>query len=431
MNREHLLLICSVLIASILGVTIVRIFTPELFGVPKDLRIVQMGEAKAAFYENIFPDKDLKETDFQLNDPITIVRGQQLFPEMRLLGPHDILGFRNDYVPRIAEVVVIGDSQSYGNNALLTENWPTQLQRALKLSPGQVYNISAGGWSAPQYLYAFKKALYFQPNAVVIAIYTGNDAHESFRTVYGNKFWSTLKPDPKVTLEELPPIPNEKDPNQVWQVQISPELTMSFTPALRYISNSPDNAAIRAGYKIITNVIQEIIKIAASSDVQVYFTIIPTKEMVYRKFLESKAANLRPDYITLVNAERDFIQLLRATVEQSLGRYIDLVTPLSEAAFHDNALYPSNENGHPFPAGYTEIAKQVAVAITSAVKPLSPGGYEVVISKDESWYYIVNEVGLFQLSKPELFKRHGINLKEVKKVNYRTLSGVQLKGVLY
>ncbi len=40
-------------------------------------------------------------------------------------GGHDAWGYRNPTVPSHADIVIIGDSQSYGFNAPMSETWPS------------------------------------------------------------------------------------------------------------------------------------------------------------------------------------------------------------------------------------------------------------------------------------------------------------------
>ena len=63
-----------------------------------------------------------------------------------------MLGFRNAAVPVAADIVTIGDSMTYGNNAVMEENWPAWMLAALQREDVKVYNMSTGGWAAVQYL---------------------------------------------------------------------------------------------------------------------------------------------------------------------------------------------------------------------------------------------------------------------------------------
>lgn len=55
---------------------------------------------------------------------------------------HDVRGFRNAASPEAADVVAIGDSQTWGINVRQEETWPSVLKRVGKVS---VYSMSLGG----------------------------------------------------------------------------------------------------------------------------------------------------------------------------------------------------------------------------------------------------------------------------------------------
>src|SRR5688500_6186278 len=106
----------------------------------------------------------------QVKDPHVRLRGKPLRARDLKGGPHDVLGFRNHQVPNVADVVVIGDSQTYGNNVLLEENWPYYMLQAIEERP-TIYSMATGGWAAVQYLDMFTKSLLFRPHVIVIAFY--------------------------------------------------------------------------------------------------------------------------------------------------------------------------------------------------------------------------------------------------------------------
>src|SRR5437868_1341535 len=55
---------------------------------------------------------------------------------------HDAWGFRNESVPLHADIVAIGDSQTYGWIAGSKYSWPSQLQA---ITGRTVYNMGLGG----------------------------------------------------------------------------------------------------------------------------------------------------------------------------------------------------------------------------------------------------------------------------------------------
>jgi hypothetical protein len=147
MRSQWLLMAASALSTLLLGIGLIRWLAPGLLGVPTDLQLVKVSKTLPPFFEGVFREESEREPEgFLLNDPYTKVRGRPLNLAIGGLGegPNDLLGFRNRGVPNVADVVVLGDSQTYGNNAVLDENWPSQLAGLLKARRATVYNMALG-----------------------------------------------------------------------------------------------------------------------------------------------------------------------------------------------------------------------------------------------------------------------------------------------
>jgi len=94
---------------------------------------------------------------------------------------HDRKGFRNAFVPEEADVVAIGDSQTYGEGVAADQAWPQQLQ---VLGRTTVYNMGFGGYGPGHSLFLWEEAVAFKPRLIVEAFYAGNDAFDSFNLAY-------------------------------------------------------------------------------------------------------------------------------------------------------------------------------------------------------------------------------------------------------
>src|SRR6267143_427695 len=110
---------------------------------------------------------------------------QKLVPDPELgnrLAPNivglDSNGFRNDVVPTRADIVAIGDSQTWGVNADRQDAWPQQLA---KLSGRSVYNMSLGGYGPVQYWVLTDRAQKFSPRIIIVGLYFGNDFYDTYR----------------------------------------------------------------------------------------------------------------------------------------------------------------------------------------------------------------------------------------------------------
>jgi hypothetical protein len=157
------------------------------------------------------------------------------------------------------------------------------------------------------------------------------------------------------------PAPEEEH----WAVAFKDGLQTVFTPSLRLVSNS-DHPAVQAGYKIMADVARLISGAVADQDVKVFFTIIPTKELVYANKVSEEDLQVPQDYQTLVVREKANLEQLAGEIE-SYPRvvYVDVLQPLQQRAMQAAGLYPEDGNGHPIAPGYEVIGR----VLTEAVKP--------------------------------------------------------------
>ncbi len=369
MKKEWLLLIAATLVSALIALGLIRWLAPGLLGISRDLQLVQVSKEVPPFYDNVFRDKDRQSAEFILQDPNSISRAKPLFPDQLGMGPNDLLGFRNRSIPNVADIVTIGDSQTYGNNAVLEDNWPSRLRAHLRdLSP-VVYNMSCGAWGGPQYLEMARKALYFQPRVLVVAFYTGNDPVSSFTNVYGAERWADLRQDPDLVSGDAPKVDFPPPPSEMWMATFADGSATVFTPNLRLASNLRDNPAVRTGWSILEEVARRIVTLAEEAGARPVFTIIPTKELVYSERVRRDGLAAPVEYSTLVASEKEYLIELASALRQLPGAgYADVLQPLQESALQA-MLYPSSQNGHPVAAGYDVIARAVASTIRDFLPP--------------------------------------------------------------
>ena len=110
-------------------------------------------------------------------------------PNPDLFG-HDRNGFRNPAVPERADLVALGDSQTYGTGVLPAHAWPMQLA---SLTGWTIYSMAFGGYGPVHSLALMEDALELQPETIVEAFYAGNDLFDAFNRVYSNGRQSELK----------------------------------------------------------------------------------------------------------------------------------------------------------------------------------------------------------------------------------------------
>src|SRR5262245_45326451 len=126
-----------------------------------------LARSVTAFERVIFPDIPMI-----LPDPQLVRRGNPRFFD------HDARGFRNPSVMTRADIVAIGDSQTYGVSVEAAEAWPQVLAR---LSGCVVYNMGVSTYGPLHYTEMARDAASFKPHLLVVGIYFGNDLLESWQ----------------------------------------------------------------------------------------------------------------------------------------------------------------------------------------------------------------------------------------------------------
>lgn len=426
-RREALLLVCSVLVTLAGVLALLRWLAPGLLGVPTDLTLVQSSRQVPPFYRNVFRAGDRRTAEFLLNDPELLTRTRPLFPDVGEIGPNDVLGFRNRAVPAVADVVAIGDSQTYGNNAIVEQTWPAALQAAIGRNDIRVYNMASAGWGSLQYLEMFKYALYLQPKVVVVALYTGNDPLTDFTGAYGNPRWERFRVDDTLSPGDAPGVAFPSKPEDYWTATLVGGGQATFTPAYRLAANHRDDPVVRAGYEIMARTAAEMAELAALAGVTLVFGIIPTKEWVYAEYVEGEAA---PAYARLVADESRNIAGLAARLAALDGvRYVDLAAALRDRV-EDAGLYASSADGHPLAAGYAVIADALVDDVAAALPPALRGVVGIDKGEDNRiTVYLVGPRGRYLVPAPELARDNGWPLT-VTTVTPRELANVPTLGVV-
>jgi lysophospholipase L1-like esterase len=429
-KKEWLLLSGVSLITLALALLLLRWLAPQLIGLPVDLRLVQVSDKLPPFYDGVFRAADYQTSEFILNDPVTISRARPRVPEAATIGPHDILGFRNRVVPNVADVVIIGDSQTYGNNVALEDNWPSRLALQLEGKSAITYSMATGGWGAVQYLEMATKATSFQPQLLIVAFYSGNDSLESFRLAYGLDRFEDLRPVDGLDAGDTPAVAFPPPPETLWPVSFKDGVRTVFTPALRLAAND-GHPAVVAGYGVMANVAREIHRLTRPFGTALIFTIIPTKEYVYAEKLRGEGIEATEEYLRLVAAEGDHIRELAGALRAIPGSmYVDLTVPLSEAALGAVALYPAIGNGHPISAGYAVIADTLAAAASEKVMSRPRGLVAIPLGQNKAVLYLVREEGVWRLPGMDYALNNGWSRDQVKLVSYRALAGLPRRGTL-
>jgi lysophospholipase L1-like esterase len=428
MKKEWALLAGVVAVTTMIVLASVRWFAPQLLGIPIDLQSVRVSDKVNVFYDGIFNSANSKE--ILLKDPYIRVRARPLLPRDFIGGPHDLLGFRNYEIPNVADVIILGDSQTYGNNAFLEFNWPSQLQRLLG-NQVTIYSMATGGWGAVQYFDIFMKSLFFRPQAVVVAFYSGNDPLESYMLAYDVEKWAQFKVTEELDeSDRAPAVTFPAPPEQSWPVTFSDGIKTVFTPSLRLQSNDVDFAVVREGWAIMEKAGQAISELAEKYDIALVYTIIPTKELAYKRKIDAEGITPDPVYKRLVLTERANIERLGDSFSRLKNvTYIEMVTPLQQAALRPVQIYQQNNNGHPIRSGYMVIAQAITPVLKKLLPPVRTTLTVATLPDNSKQYLLLTKQGAIGFDTPETAARNGWKLTDARLLRQREFTRLPFLGV--
>ncbi len=316
-------------------------------------------------------------------------------------GGLDAWGFRNKSVPETADIVVIGDSQTYGNAAKMDEAWP---QVVGSMIGRNVYNMALGGYGPNQYYYLLKtKALKLKPRMIIVGLSMSDDFDNAYLMTYGTDYWAYLRSLPGVTVDintwDADPAPSWHRKIRNWlsrhsvvyqlvfhtgignrfkgDIQIRnaaefyPGLATSlivpedhieeaFQPKGNLRRLDQDSESVREGMRITFELLKEMNEICEKNHIQFVVVVIPTKEMVFSKYLENNSNIPLSDIVEkLVVNERLALDRTFKFLTESNIPYVNPLPALQKSA--DQVLFArSAEDMHPNKNGYRVIAGAVS-----------------------------------------------------------------------
>jgi hypothetical protein len=313
----------------------------------------------------------------------------------------DELGCRNSSVPSRADVVAVGDSHTYGNNATMTEAWPAVVGN---LTGQQVYNLGLGGYGPNQYYELLQRHIArLKPKWVVCAIYMGDDFENAFLMTYGRDYWKPLRrgtwgqadadiwrTDETSSWHRLirvwlsrtsiiyrlvvhgPLVSRLKQAVQLERAAQSVDpavlslrleeagINEAFRPLSlrsRLDQNSP---LVREGMRITFELIQRMNALSQQHGARFAVVVIPTKETVFAEYLlKQPDGNLRDAVDLLVRDEKAATGELLAFLDNAAIPHVEAQSALSRQV--SKRLYTfSDQDMHPNQNGYRVIGETVA-----------------------------------------------------------------------
>jgi hypothetical protein len=322
---------------------------------------------------------------------------------------HDAAGFRNPVALASADVVAIGDSQTFGTGVASAESWPAQLER---LTGRSVYSMAVPGYGPVQYLALAEQAMALRPRVALVAFYAGNDLADAYEMVYERgqrpalrsgdapalagpslheawaQRWDRLHPPaPPPTpwqwvkrtsaLLDLvrvirdrsrPPSPTPRvfsptthDAGLVWPFSHGGVRTM-LTAGMRLPVLDPADPRVALGHETSLRALVELTRVVRGGGASPLVVLVPTKELAFRAFVTSHApaASIPPELVALWEVETRMWDRTRARLEAEQAPYFDLLPALAAQLASGVSPYFDDDDGHPNVVGCEVIARALA-----------------------------------------------------------------------
>ena len=313
---------------------------------------------------------------------------------------HDSWGYRNQSVPTTADIVAIGDSQTYGVSATSQNSWPALLQT---MTQKTVYNLSVPGYNPVDYYHLLThEAFKLNPSVVIVGFYLGNDLGEAYRAVYARNYWkdfrktgfvpekgvasntvqSVIAGDPQFMrplrgwlarhsvlyrtvafhlsdhLRFLSGKQRQGDPNVMLFEDIGHDIRTVFTPVMRLGVVNLTDPRVQEGLRISFDVLKKMNEQSLKRGITLIVAVIPTKESVFAQYIENDKT-LRPTHPIreLLVSERQVRGRVHAHFRENRIAYIDLLPSLM-GAVEKKQIYP-HADSHPNKEGYQIIAETI------------------------------------------------------------------------
>jgi hypothetical protein len=316
-------------------------------------------------------------------------------------GGFDSWGFRNRGIPASAEIVAIGDSHTYGNNATLSESWPAVVGT---LTGRTVYNLGLGGYGPNQYFHLLAtRAFRLKPRLVICGLYMGDDFENAFLMTYGKAAWAELRSAERSGVDaqiwQTPDASSWHQRARVWLSQHSivyrllahgpiagrlkalvqigkpgqaedaattslivpgAGIREAFRPVSIRDRLDQGSPAVREGMRITFELLGRMDRACREHGCRLLLVVIPTKETVFAEYLLGDPnVRLRDAVADVVEHERVARERLMAFLDTARIPYVDTLAALRSQA--SGQLYTrSDRDMHPGRNGYRVIGQAVA-----------------------------------------------------------------------
>jgi hypothetical protein len=322
----------------------------------------------------------------------------QLPPE--IFSEIDSSGFRNITDKGKFDVVILGDSHSYGYGVTARSSFPVQFSRQTGLTS---YNYGMGGYGPAQYANLIDDALRKSKKFVVVALFMGNDMFDACNIANELLYWREYFEALGIATETCGGRYSPMDSgSQTGDASLSRRLKafikqtrtgsllnshvwLPFKGWLKLIGIWPSNpasltvddntvstifgvwpnhtATAAAGLEITKHLLAQITQSAKQKDIVPILLLLPSKQNIYLDYLLASGYELPPNFTESVKQEKGFTLDLLKFASNSGFVAVSAFNHLMALRKLGHALYPVDDDSHPDALGYEAYAQTLADAI--------------------------------------------------------------------
>ena len=307
----------------------------------------------------------------------------------------DAAGFRNSETTLDdAEIVVIGDSHTYGYNVEAAQDFPSQLA---EMTGRRVYNLGVGSYGIYHYTVLINELPARAGMDVLLALYPANDlvGHCSTTSL---PHWQTLSKELGITLpscEETADTSEASMPTEsqsfsdwakahsallgwfdysIWD-RIKPRTVADDFPAFELpegqrlaiaLASDHDrgtdlrNPDIQLSYENSLILIRQLKEKLHAAGAELSILMIPSRTRVLREWARRESILVAAEFDALALNENTltskYAEAFRADGTRHLDAIDAVVSALSTSIDKQEVFYPDNEDGHPYEQGYAAYA---------------------------------------------------------------------------
>jgi hypothetical protein len=309
-------------------------------------------------------------------------------------------GFRNngDVTLRSADIVVIGDSHTYGENVSVDQDFPSHLSEITGYS---VYNMGVGSYGIYQYKALLDMVASLKTRFAIVALYIANDL-DYYCGIAELSFWKAQAKQYNIKIPLCDDASNEiHEQHTLWSwgkflasysALLSAIRFVILPPVQRYFNNEgkdffvmPYDQSVRINIVQLHNRQTDLSNDAFLTNFRnskIFFkdaeqklngldtllgiVMLPSKEMVVIKWAERQQFTVDSRLVDLVGGERGLAEEYKKAFDRIGIEYVDALPFLVDAL--DKALEVGDElylwdSGHPLKAGYQAYAAAAAALV--------------------------------------------------------------------